>query len=74
MMDLNDLIDPASGVIIERAQAINNAGQILGYGWNTTGLQVALRHDPVSAVPEPAAAGMLLVGITLVGMAARRKS
>jgi probable HAF family extracellular repeat protein len=66
MMDLNALIDPASGFRIESATAINNAGQIIAYGLDKDGLRTALRLDPMSPVPEPVTAGMLLSGLGLL--------
>jgi hypothetical protein len=32
MTDLNTLIDPTSGWVLQTAQAINDSGQITGYG------------------------------------------
>ncbi len=36
MLDLNDLIDPKSGWILSEAHGINNSGQIVGFGYNTS--------------------------------------
>jgi probable HAF family extracellular repeat protein len=74
MMDLNALIDPASGIEIESAVAINNAGQIVAYGWDPRRFdEVTLRLDPVAAVPEPASAAMLFAGVGLLGIAVRKR-
>jgi probable HAF family extracellular repeat protein len=63
--DLNDLIDPASGWTIVEGSDINNNGQIVAYGFKAGYGTQALRLDPItSAVPEPAALGMLLMGLS----------
>ncbi len=51
MVDLNSLIDPQSGWELTSAQAINDAGQITGYG-QIGGQQHAFLATPI---PEPAA-------------------
>ncbi len=70
-LDVNDLIDPASGWVISEANAINDLGQIAGTACRD-GSCYAVRLDLVPAVPEPATWGMLLAGCTLVGW--RRRS
>jgi probable HAF family extracellular repeat protein len=73
MMDLNELIDPASGWTIVDARGINNSGQVVAMGSKAgVGLQ-ALRLDLASPVPEPATAAMLLAGAGLLGFRNRRK-
>ena len=47
MWDLNNLIDPASGWEITQARAINNVGQIVGYGQNQSGEVRAFLLNPV---------------------------
>jgi probable HAF family extracellular repeat protein len=71
MLDLNSLIDPGSGWVIEDATAINDLGQIAGKAC-MGGTCYAVRLDLVSAVPEPAQAAMLLAGLGLLGTALRR--
>jgi probable HAF family extracellular repeat protein len=71
MLDLNSLIDPGTGWVIEDATAINDLGQIAGKAC-MGGTCYAVRLDLVSAVPEPAAAAMLLAGLGLMGMTLRR--
>lgn len=70
-LDVNDLIDPASGWVVSEANAINDLGQIAGTACRD-GSCYAVRLDLVPAVPEPATWGMLLAGCTLVGW--RRRS
>ncbi|MDQ1687692.1 MAG: hypothetical protein QOK42_667 [Frankiaceae bacterium] len=56
MVDLNALIDPASGWVLLGASGINDAGQIAAYGFsNLTGLSHALRLTPVGTVSAPTA-------------------
>jgi opacity protein-like surface antigen len=43
------------------------------YGGNPTGLRVEFESSNVSAVPEPATYGMMMAGLALVGMVARRR-
>jgi probable HAF family extracellular repeat protein len=64
LVDLNTLIDPASGWVIEDASAINDLGQIAGKAC-IGGECYAVRLDLVSAVPEPAQSAMLLGGAVL---------
>jgi probable HAF family extracellular repeat protein len=71
LTDLNSLIDPTSGWVIEDATAINDLGQIAGKAC-MGGTCYAVRLDLVSAVPEPRTAGMLLAGLGLLGVAVRR--
>ena len=69
LVDLNTLIDPASGWVITDASAINDASQIAAtacYG-GVTGDCRAVRLDLVPAVPEPGMLPMLGLGLILVG-------
>ena len=57
--ELNNLLEPGSGWSIYQAVAINDRGQIAGYGCGAPGCMV-VRLDPV---PEPATYAMLLGGL-----------
>lgn len=71
MTDLNSLLSPSSGWTLNRAYAINDLGQIVGYG-SIGGKTQAFLMTP-TAVPVPAAAWLL--GSGLIGLAgfARRQ-
>lgn len=75
LIDLNTLIDPASGWTLDYAIAINNHRQIAAFGCNGALCQ-SLRLDLVPAVPEPHTYSMLLAGVGLVGwtLGGRRRS
>jgi probable HAF family extracellular repeat protein len=57
MMDLNLLVDLPEGIILTRANDINNNGQVIAVG----------------IVPEPEISALLLAGLALIGFVARRK-
>jgi probable HAF family extracellular repeat protein len=70
MTDLNSQIDPSSGWKLVEANAINNAGQIVGYGYSS-GVQEAFLLTPT---PEPSTFALLGIGaIGLFGYAWRRR-
>ena len=60
MTNLNSLIDPGSGWGLYSAQAINDNGQIVGYG-NFAGQTEAFLLTPV---PEPATMSLLAMGLS----------
>lgn len=65
--DLNALIDPASGWVIEDATGINDLGQIAGKACKD-GACYAVRLDVLAAVPEPAGSSMLVAGCGLLAL------
>ncbi len=69
-MDLNTLIDPASGWLITDAAGINDAGQIAGTACRG-GSCYAVRLDLLPAVPEPASAALLLGGLGALALLRR---
>ena len=46
LQDLNDLIEPDAGWTIERIEAINDLGQMVGAGYDATGTDVAIVLSP----------------------------
>lgn len=71
LIDLNTLIDPASGWVINGASGINDLGQIVASACRDFQCG-SVRLDLVSAVPEPGMALMLLPGVLAV-MGVRRR-
>ncbi len=69
MSNLNDLIPPGSGWLLQEARDINNAGQIVGWGL-VNGQQRAFLLTPI---PVPAAAWLLASGVAAICVAGRRK-
>jgi probable HAF family extracellular repeat protein len=54
MSDLNDLIPPGSGLTLRSASAINNAGQIVGYGAHNGQFRAFLLTPDSPAASAPA--------------------
>ncbi len=74
--DLNNLVDPLLGWRISTASDINDKGQIAAFGCSMTGCG-AVRLDPISytaiPIPEPETYAMMLAGLGLLGVVARRR-
>jgi probable HAF family extracellular repeat protein len=59
----------SAGWKLNRATAINNLGQVVGYGINPNGLHEAFLLTP-TVVPEPSSfAALVGVGVMVFGMA-----
>lgn len=73
MVDLNTLINPASGLVLLGASGINDAGQIAAYGFNNlTGLEHGLRLTPIGTASLPSAPTALVatgVSTSSIGLA-----
>ena len=63
MNDLNNFINPSSGWTLRDATAINDIGQITGYGINALGQEHAFLLTPI---PEPATLGLLCLGFLML--------
>lgn len=71
LVDLNTLVDPATGWRISGAADINDLGQIAAWGYRGTEIS-ALRLDLAGVIPEPDAIGLLVPGLLLL-LGARRR-
>jgi probable HAF family extracellular repeat protein len=75
LTDLNDIDisgDLPTGLIFQSANGINDAGQITGYGVTPDGSEYAFLLTP-SPIPEPAIAGLLVIGTATLSIRRRRK-
>jgi probable HAF family extracellular repeat protein len=73
LTDLNSLIPANSSWTLWSANAINNKGQIVGYGTNPSGARHAFLLTPVPA-PEPTSLALLSLGaLGLAGHAWRKR-
>jgi len=71
MIDLNSVLDGSgAGWTLEVATALNDNGQIVGYGVNPSGQTDAFLLNPV---PEPSTCAMLIGGLGLFGLVVRRR-
>ncbi len=71
MTDLNTLIAPASGLTLTYANAINNAGWIVGFGENSVGEERAYLLVPI---PEPEPCLFASLGAAALLLSGRRTS
>jgi len=69
MVNLNSLIDPNSGWVLQNATSINNNGQIAGSGLFNGQTRAFL----LNAAPEPSAPCVLAIGLGAVGLLVARK-
>ena len=72
LVDLNTLIDPASGWAITSALDINDSGQIIANACRD-GVCRAVRLDLAAAVPEPDATLLWLAGVSALAGALRKR-
>ena len=72
LVDLNTLIDPASGWTIDRAIGINDHGQIIGIACRDAGCS-PVRLDLAGAIPEPSGVLLLLPGLFAIAAVRHRR-
>ncbi|HWL92471.1 MAG TPA: PEP-CTERM sorting domain-containing protein, partial [Phycisphaerae bacterium] len=69
-IDLNTLIEPVPGWTLAEARSINDAGQIVGWGWQSvdgTDWNVMPQGFLLTPVPEPATLMLLTLALILRG-------
>jgi uncharacterized membrane protein len=73
VLRLDGLVVNLDGWRTSAPQAINDAGQIVGVGYNPDGIQHAYLLTPTDGVPEPGAWALLIAGFGITGAVARRR-
>jgi probable HAF family extracellular repeat protein len=71
MTDLESLLPPDSGWNLFQATAINDEGQVVGWGIGPNG-QEAFLATPTSEVPEPMGAAIMALGVGII-LASRQR-
>ncbi|WP_457394140.1 hypothetical protein [Roseateles sp. P5_E1] len=71
MVDLNDLVEPGSGVVVSDVRGINDHGQIVGIGTKDGNIFTAFLLSPV---PETQTTLMFLAGLGVLLITRRRLS
>jgi probable HAF family extracellular repeat protein len=61
LVNLNSLISPTSGWVLDEATGINDNGQIIGWGSDGKGSPEAFLLTPISPLPEPGVIGIMAV-------------
>jgi hypothetical protein len=74
VLNLNQYIDPSSGWHLMGATGINDAGQIVGYGWYGTPEFFAYRGFLLTPIPEPSTWALCVLGVSVCLVARRRKT
>jgi probable HAF family extracellular repeat protein len=72
LVDLNTLIDPTSGWILESGRDLNNFGQIVGIG-TFNGVYRGFRLDPITSVPAPSSLLIAIAAISCFFRASRSR-
>jgi hypothetical protein len=70
MRDLNDLIDPALGITLAQANAINDSGQIVANWFGSP--DVPPNSYVLTPVPEPSTLALFGVALLVLGACIRR--
>jgi len=74
LFDLNSLINPNSGWVLQSAVDVNDGGAIVGYGSLGNEVHAFIARPNVQALPEPASYLGLGVGFGLLCLRRRRKA